>query len=135
MSLGFAKEQAHGLPAVDAIVFRVPVGDRWLTKLPTEEDRLAVGLVREIEQARSQILHAHPDCIDLFKSVFGVLDGFFAFGPAARGGRDVDVETAGKKDPVTELLQLGLRGRSPVRSRLSAAEQGFQHRQKGLRFA
>src|SRR5579862_2495090 len=86
----------------------VPVGNRFLSHPPAQQNNLAFDFARKIEQADIDIFYLHANGIDLRQRIFNTLFGLDALRFAPGHRHDVDKRAPIQKNPATQLLLLGL---------------------------
>src|SRR5271156_5543248 len=121
------------LAAAKTIFHRMPVVDATLTHLPAKEHNVAVNLTREVEQAGVQVFYLDADGIDLGDGILGRLNVGFESGALAAYARDVDEEPTREKNLTCQFLETAFDRFSGLLALYCAFQQGFQHRQQGLR--
>src|ERR1700758_1532912 len=105
----------------------VPVGDRFFSELPAEQNDLSLDFAGKIEQSDIQVFHLYADGIDFGESIFGALLCLGAFGLTARKRHDIEKHSAVEKDAVLQSLLLGIDFVDNLLGVDGRAQQRFQH--------
>lgn len=111
-----------------AFLHAMPMGNRFLAKLPAEQDGLSFDLAGKIEQPDIKILDLHSDGIDFGERIFEVLFGFYPFGLAAGQRENVEKHSTIQENAVMQRLLLGIEFFHRLLGRESRAQQRFENR-------
>ena len=61
------------LAACETLIGSMPMSDAFLSELPAQKDNLTVHFAGKVEESYVEILHLHPDGIDLGNRIFYAL--------------------------------------------------------------